>query len=423
MNEKEWIDRLRQSAQDFQEPAPDGLWDSIDKEITPMLSRKKPKIMPLWIRRGGIAAAVALLCGLGSIILLHRDDPQPIILATSEMPANSVKDEKTERESNSPKLKVGNVLAQNKTYPIKPHSIPIVSGVSETVPEIVNDSCGNNTFHDNDSISTPDTDKNVDSNVAENRKAENHNTYIASSDLDIILPKNTKSVTLTAYAGNLMMNGNTTQSGYSPVADGFIPNDGDLTDIPVGSDPAADIVLGNQGEDVETKTSHRLPIRFGVNVSIPVYDKLSVETGITYSILSSTTKSGTKYDLFDTEQTLHYIGIPVSATYDIWNGRNFGVYATGGGMVEKCVYGRSVTDFVIGNEVASSERKKISERQFQFSVMAGIGVKWNITKTVNLFAEPGVSYYINNHSDIINSYKDKPFNFDLKIGLRFNINP
>ena len=173
---------------------------------------------------------------------------------------------------------------------------------------------------------------------------------------------------------------------------------------------------------METKTTHRLPIRFGVSVSIPVYEKLNIETGLTYSILSSTTESGTKSNLFDTEQTLHYIGIPVRATYDVWDSRSFGVYATGGGMVEKCVYGRSVTDFVIGNEVASSETEKIHERQFQFSVMAGIGIKWNITKSVNLFAEPGVSYYIDNNSNIINSYKDKPFNFDLKIGLRFNIN-
>lgn len=418
MNEKEWIERIRQSAQDFQEPAPDGLWDDIDKEITPMLSRKKPMIMPLWIRRARIAAAVALLVGLGSIFLLIKEEPQPFILATSEMPANSVSDKGIERESTSRNMEAGNALAQNNTYTVKPHFNPIAN----SAPEIVNDVPENNASYTSDSIADTDTDKNVDIKDVDNKKEEYHNTYIASSAHDIALPKRKKPLTLTAYAGNMMMNHNYAQSGYGPFADGFIPNDGDLSDIPVGDSAPTDILFSNQGEDVVTKTTHKLPIRFGVSVSIPVHEKLNIETGLTYSILSSSTESGTKSNMFDTEQTLHYIGLPVRATYDIWDSGNLGVYATAGGMIEKCVYGRSVTDFVIGNEVASSERDKISERQLQFSVMAGIGVKWNITNTVNLFMEPGVSYYVNNHSDIINSYKDKPFNFDLKIGLRFHIN-
>lgn len=421
MNEKEWIDRLRQQEQDYDEPVPEGLWDDIERELTPMLSHKRPKTMFLWLRLGRIAAAVVLLCGLGSLFLLFREESQSIILLADSETKKKVENYDIENESIFSESPISNVSGQSYNIVVSSKNTSFNKAI-DVLTEAKNNGSGHIPTIGKDSVPVLTSSEKQKNRAFERKnKTEQGNEYLARKLPNLALSNNHKTISFTAYAGNQLINSNTFQSGYSPITESFIPNDGDLSDVVVGENPVSDILWLNQGENVKTKTTHRLPIRFGINVSIPVYERLCIETGLAYSILSSDTESGTRSNKFDTEQTLHYIGIPLKATYDIWNSHSFGLYATGGGMVEKCVYGCSVTDFVIGNDVVSSKTEKKRERQLQFSLTAGAGVKWNVTKFIDLFVEPGVSYYIDNHSEIINSYKDRPFNFDLKVGLRFNI--
>ena len=37
------------------------------------------------------------------------------------------------------------------------------------------------------------------------------------------------------------------------------------------------------------------------------------------------------------------------------------------------------------------------------------------------YGEPGVSYYFNNHSSVINVYKDRPTSFSLNVGVRYTV--
>ena len=115
--------------------------------------------------------------------------------------------------------------------------------------------------------------------------------------------------------------------------------------------------------------------------------------------------------------------MPVKLNYSLWSNDKMGFYMAAGGMVEKCVYGRSITDYIIGNKVNATDKNRIKEKELQFSMAVSVGAKVNITPSLHFFAEPGVSYYINNGSNVINSYKDKPLNFDLKLGLRLTLNP
>ena len=52
---------------------------------------------------------------------------------------------------------------------------------------------------------------------------------------------------------------------------------------------------------------------------------------------------------------------------------------------------------------------------------AAAGVQYNFSNLLGLYVEPGVSYYFDNGSSVSNIYKDKPFNFNLNLGLRFTI--
>lgn len=57
----------------------------------------------------------------------------------------------------------------------------------------------------------------------------------------------------------------------------------------------------------------------------------------------------------------------------------------------------------------------------QFSGKASLGAQYDITPNVGLYIEPGAKYYIDNGSEIENTFKDKKLNFNFQFGLRFNL--
>ena len=87
-------------------------------------------------------------------------------------------------------------------------------------------------------------------------------------------------------------------------------------------------------------------------------------------------------------------------------------------MVEKMVKGRQQCKFEALN-LESTE--SVSIRPLQFSVNGGFGAEFNLSPLFSIYAEPGVGYYFDNGSSIPTYYQDKPFSFNLNLGLRFNI--
>lgn len=50
-----------------------------------------------------------------------------------------------------------------------------------------------------------------------------------------------------------------------------------------------------------------------------------------------------------------------------------------------------------------------------------LGIQYDVLPQLGLYAEPGVKYYFDNGSPLINIFKDKPLNLNLQVGLRLNI--
>jgi len=65
------------------------------------------------------------------------------------------------------------------------------------------------------------------------------------------------------------------------------------------------------------------------------------ETGLVYTYLSSNlTAGGAAY--YTQNQQLHYLGIPLKLNWNFLKKRYFNLYLSGGGMLEKCVHGRTL---------------------------------------------------------------------------------
>lgn len=93
--------------------------------------------------------------------------------------------------------------------------------------------------------------------------------------------------------------------------------------------PLLGILISNQGKEIETKRSHRQPVRIGLSVNYRLTDRLGIGTGLTYTDLTSDLKSGSEFNYISEEQKLHYIGIPVNLAYDVYSWKRLRLYGTG----------------------------------------------------------------------------------------------
>ena len=168
----------------------------------------------------------------------------------------------------------------------------------------------------------------------------------------------------------------------------------------------------------EVKTKHRQPVRVGVSLRYPLSRRLSIETGANYSYLSSDMAAGDGDAGYRTSQKLHYVGVPLNLGYDIWHTDMLEVYASCGGGVDFCVSGKADTEYIMGDKVVRNDHSKVRDTRPQWSANVSAGVQYNLGRTVGIYAEPGVSYYFDNGSDVSTIYKDKPFNFNLNVGVR-----
>lgn len=147
-----------------------------------------------------------------------------------------------------------------------------------------------------------------------------------------------------------------------------------------------------------------------MSVSVPLTDRLALTSGIVYTRLKSDFSSGAG----NQEQILHYLGVPLGATYSLWTWRFVNLYAIGGMQA----------DFNIKatlKDPTQASNIKMTKDRVQFSGMLGPGLQFNVTRDFGIYVEPTARYYFNNGSSIENYFKDKPWNINLNAGLRLTI--
>ena len=178
-------------------------------------------------------------------------------------------------------------------------------------------------------------------------------------------------------------------------SDGEIPNDQTL----VFEDGVPYLRQAKQVVDIK----HHQPISFGLSVRKGLAKGFSLETGLTYTLLSSDAKlAGEDQQI---EQKLHYIGIPLRANWNFLD-KNSSLF-----MFPVEVWWRNVF-------MESSDLRKETVKPLQFSVSGGVGAQINATKRLGIYVEPGVAYYFNDGSDIQTIRKENPFNFNIQAGVR-----
>lgn len=163
-----------------------------------------------------------------------------------------------------------------------------------------------------------------------------------------------------------------------------------------------------------------MPVTVGAMVKWRFTDRWALESGVTYTYLSSNFRTGSDDSYSEWEQKLHYVGIPLKVHRMLWENRRLSFYTSAGGMVEKCISGSEEGLDVAGVVKAKAARTSLDIDALQWSVMAAAGVQLNVTRWLGMYVEPGVAYYFDDGEKIETIRKEHPLNFNLQFGLRYS---
>ncbi len=183
------------------------------------------------------------------------------------------------------------------------------------------------------------------------------------------------------------------------------------------------IALNNAGGAVGTdrivrKTHHYMPINFSLALKYRLNNRFGLETGLGYSRLRSEFEMGSNGNTINEQQTIHYLSIPVEGICNIYNRRAWKFYGSLGLTIEVPVHSQLNTNYYLHGTLEDCDKTAI-RAPWQWSVGVGLGLQYNLTPSIGLFAEPSLQYYIPTSSSIETYRTEHPFTFTLPLGIRF----
>lgn len=417
---QDWTDTLKQKMAGYEERPSDELWAALSERAGLQESRRK--VIPVWF--WGLSAAAALMAGIFVVTKVNDKSVNALGGITADVavsePVDAAVPEPVERT-------LAEDLAEVKSRKAKSALIAEAVPVESSVCAVAEDVTSVNTEeyaadvppenHDAREAATVESDT-----VERSEPAMSWDEYLKETPSEKARARRSGGFSAGIVAGGAV-GGNTSGSkptamvmGANPLAAGVTKTDW------IDKDSKASAIVYNQPE-VQEEYSHKIPVKVGLTARYNITGRLGVETGLTYSILSSSVKIGnseTGKNWSTGNQTLHYLGIPLNISFNILNSRYVNIYVTGGGMMEKSISGSIKTDEYVDGKFDRTLTTNISPKGLQWSVNAAAGIQANILPQLGFFVEPGVSHHFKNGSRVRSIYTDKPTDFSLGFGLRYS---
>lgn len=405
---------------DYEIDEPENLWNAIESKRAETSS--KSRAVMIWVKRSIAAAAmIAVVLAAGVYLTNLKHDAPETQMLTKATETSLVNPENPTPEpivpNSTPQKFAQNLIARNN-IPAPARGLESASAhpLHEKSEAIVEDrpaenSSGLNVGDDNTHKHNNTPEKSVRGGT-ENISPRTHNSHVAA-----IRPQaaTANKVSVSVYSSE----GAGAALNYNSKGNSFVSTTGP-DESGWKDSPKLGILLFNQGKDIQTEIKHRLPVRAGVSFAYNINERLAVESGVGYTILISDVREGSDSHYYTGRQKLQYIGIPLNLKYRLFSWKRFDLYASAGALAEKCVSAKLDKEFILDYQKKESQSEKLSDKPMQWSVNVSAGAQYNFMNSMSVFVEPGVSYYFNDGTDISTIYKEKPFNFNLNMGLRFS---
>lgn len=178
-------------------------------------------------------------------------------------------------------------------------------------------------------------------------------------------------------------------------------------------------ISSEKPQEVIKESYHHIPIILSLSFSKKFDERWGLETGFQYTHLHSDFTTITDSYLKEV-QKINYIGIPLKGTFNVHSKQRLSIYLSTGVTLDIPVKATS-------ESIASNESGQITfcgksdiYPSLQWSTNLGIGIQYQITPSVGIYAEPNLHYYFNNGDGIKTIRTEKPFNVALPIGIRLS---
>ena len=179
----------------------------------------------------------------------------------------------------------------------------------------------------------------------------------------------------------------------------------------------AEANIENGEYDIKRSTHHDLPITLEIDLQYRINEQWRLGTGISYTELNSQFITGMPQAGFIEKQKVQYIGIPVNCSYYLTGTKQWNLYISTGVTVEIPINATLSTDYILDASSFYNKNENLNA-PLQFSGKIGVGLQYNITPNIGVFAEPSMQYYIPNGSDIETYRTEHPFVVTMPIGLK-----
>lgn len=456
MNKTDWTDKLRDRLENYEAPVGDDLWADIEQSLVQRPAVLRPlnvkPVRRMGLRWWGMAAALAALVVGGSYVYLQRplspadsavvssvmnrqgalssgsskDDAhgnaaenqiaaldtdaslsaaqsgQPILLADNIVDNSRAARKSQGNEASEPLL----LSAAGGEEPVCDLS-PALTEPAGSAVRSAQESSASREISSSSSSSESHQKKHAALSGSQTRKAVRP-VSLSTADPQIVAAKSAASegwsVKLYAENGIPRSYSNGESSGSWVMSDAMMG-------------PAVDntlqfmvVKLNNKESLIDSK--HHFPVSVGLQVGVPLLPRLSLTTGVVYTQTSSDFTYQYGSGQMVVNQSLHYVGIPVGLSYEVWGISRLHTYVNVGGEGAVNVKNKTLMD---GN------REDVGRDKMQWSANASLGIQFDVIPQLGIYAEPGAKYYFDNGSHIDNVFKDKKLNFNFQFGLRWNI--
>ena len=422
-----WSEKFRNKMQDYEEPVSDDLWRSIENDLP--AKSKKPFIIYL-TRVAAVAACIGLAFWGYSLFDNEQVNPVPAETLAESADIQS----EVEKADDAPQQIMASDLLENEEESIAqnvPQSRSIATPAqeeaiattavteeeTETTEETVKEETTKEETIEGKQESKPFTLFDNDGKGNTQTTSQTTRKYQKA-----VKPMNSKWGLALAVNGGSNQ-GSTSGDGFSPLRNKYSLGAHKLTSTAAEDkfiQEYQNILLSNLSKPTRTNVKYDFPLTYSAMFRYKINDRWGVNAGLNFTQYSSEWESGTEHDYYVSQQKAYFIGIPVNASFTIFDSRYFSLYALAGGSVEKSV-GGNIKNTVVSNKnklETPSIKEGLESHPWQFSLNAGVGLQFNINKNYGIFAEPQVAKFFDNGD--LNLRKQDKAEFRLNVGLRFS---
>ena len=417
-----WMEELRHKFDNYEEPASENLWKSIERDVNAIDMKRRMRRNVA--RIASIAACLALITG--SYILLHNDGqlPETSLQPAQQIASTTIPSDSSQEYSATEKIQEEKHIATAERRvnaricnitPTGKSTDKQAPAMTTTVKEPKEQTNGQDRKEDVRTSTTPantaDNNASFIGKYARNERVNNKQTGKRKFGVSV-------------KVDNGFFAQNSSNGGFMPMDRQEHPIFGPLysssKDDAAFNSSYAEMVANNTERPTRTDLQYDIPVTASAMFRYNISKRWSVDAGLSFTRTGASWRSGSESHYYRSKQKAYFIGIPASINFTIFDSRYFSIYALAGGSVEKCVAGNISTLLVGGLENSNPNKKEdLPEHPWQFSISAGVGLQFNITRQYSLFAEPKAAYYFDTAKDIL-LRKDNTPQFNLSVGMRFN---